>query len=208
VEARLIIFILGESSRASPHSENPYLDPDPSPYFALLTPTSLPGPLAVTSSALAFTALSGSQTVLDVGDAIRNVLNSTLLLIFTTSLFIWGFLVNRRRAWRFDGGTAMFGIGSLFLAVISTTFNFVAVKEDGIDWLQHLLFAAILWQIWLGWWWWVGSGMGIGEVEVSRAIKRQQRGLPPCRVVLCPSSPSFAFTVLSHLLAESLPGPC
>ncbi|RSH82302.1 hypothetical protein EHS25_006012 [Saitozyma podzolica] len=135
------------------------------------------GPLAITSSALAFTALSGSQTVLDVGDAIRNVLNSTLLLIFTTSLFIWGFLVNRRRAWRFDGGTAMFGIGSLFLAVISTTFNFVAVKEDGIDWLQHLLFAAILWQIWLGWWWWVGSGMGIGEVEdlMERAEKRKRK---------------------------------
>jgi len=22
-------------------------------------------------------------------------------------------------------------------------------------------------ETWLGWWWWVGSGMGIGEVEVS-----------------------------------------
>lgn len=123
------------------------------------------GPLALAASGLVFTALSGHQTVLDVSDAIRNVFNSTLLLIFTLALFIWGFLVNRRRAWRLDGGTAVFGSAALFLAVVSTTFNFVAVVEDGIDWLQHLLFAAVLWQTWLGWWWWVGSGMGIGEVE-------------------------------------------
>lgn len=112
--------------------------------------------------------MSNNQTALDIGDAIRNTLNSTLLLIFTIALLIWGLVVNRRRAWRSDGGTAIFGIGSLTLAIISTTFNFVAIAEDGIDWLQHLLFAAVLWQIWLGWWWWVGSGMGIGEVEVSQ----------------------------------------
>ncbi|WVO14530.1 hypothetical protein L204_102165 [Cryptococcus depauperatus] len=135
------------------------------------------GPLAVVSSVLVFTALSPSQTVLDISDAIRNVFNSTLLLIFTISLAIWGLFVNRRRAWRFDGGTAAFGVGSLFLAMISTSFNFVAVAEDGIDWLQHLLFAAILWQIWLGWWWWVGSGMGIGEVEdiMVRAERKKRK---------------------------------
>lgn len=135
------------------------------------------GPLALVSSALTFAALTNSQTVLDISDAIRNVFNSTLLLIFTISLAIWGFFVNRRRAWRFDGGTAAFGVGSLFLATISTTFNFVAVAEDGIEWLQHLLFAAILWQIWLGWWWWVGSGMGIGEVEdiMAKAEKKKRK---------------------------------
>ena len=95
------------------------------------------------------------------------MLNSTLLLIFAIALAIWGLLVNRRRAWRTDGGTAAFGVGALLLAIITTSFNFVSVAEDGIEWLQHLLFAAILWQTWLGWWWWVGSGMGIGEVEVS-----------------------------------------
>ena len=126
------------------------------------------GPLAIASSGLVFTALSGSQKILDISDSIRNVLNSTLLLIFTIALIIWGCFVNRRRAWRTDGGTAVFGSGAVFLAIVSTTVNFVAVAEDGIDWLQHLLYAAILWQIWLGWWWWVGSGMGIGEVEVSR----------------------------------------
>lgn len=125
------------------------------------------GPLALASSALTFTALSPSQTILDLGDAIRNVFNSTLLLIFTIALGLWGLFVNRRRAWRTDGGTAIFGTGAIFLAIVSTSFNFVAVREDGIDWLQHLLYAAILWQTWLGWWWWVGSGMGIGEVEVS-----------------------------------------
>ncbi|WRT68608.1 uncharacterized protein IL334_005586 [Kwoniella shivajii] len=135
------------------------------------------GPLAIASSALVFSALSPHQTVLDISDAIRNVFNSTLLLIFTISLVIWGFFVNRRRAWRFDGGTAVFGVGSLFLAAISTSFNFVAVAEDGIDWLQHLLFAAVLWQIWLGWWWWVGSGMGIGEVEdiMERAERKKRK---------------------------------
>ncbi|WVF67483.1 hypothetical protein IAT40_002239 [Kwoniella sp. CBS 6097] len=135
------------------------------------------GPLAIASSALVFSALSPHQTVLDISDAIRNVFNSTLLLIFTISLVIWGFFVNRRRAWRSDGGTAVFGIGSLFLAAISTSFNFVAVAEDGIDWLQHLLFAAVLWQVWLGWWWWVGSGMGIGEVEdiMERAERKKRK---------------------------------
>ncbi|KAI9637648.1 uncharacterized protein MKK02DRAFT_23631 [Dioszegia hungarica] len=134
------------------------------------------GPLAIASSGLVFVALSNNQTALDIGDAIRNTLNSTLLLIFTIALLMWGLVVNRRRAWRNDGGTAIFGIGSLSLAIISTTFNFVAIAEDGIDWLQHLLFAAVLWQIWLGWWWWVGSGMGIGEVEdIMQKAERKKR---------------------------------
>ncbi|RXK36947.1 hypothetical protein M231_05780 [Tremella mesenterica] len=135
------------------------------------------GPLAISASALTFTALAPSRTVFDLGDAVRNVFNSTLLLIFTIALAIWGFFVNRRRAWRFDGGTAIFGFGALFLAVVTTVCNFVAIKEDGIDWLQHLLFAGVLWQTWLGWWWWVGSGMGIGEVEdlMERAERKKRQ---------------------------------
>lgn len=114
---------------------------------------------------------------MDLGDAIRNVFNSTLLLIFTIALLIWGLVVNRRRAWRTDGGTAIFGSAAIFLATVNTACNFVAVKEDGIDWLQHLLYCSILWQTWLGWWWWVGSGMGIGEVEdiMERAEKKKRR---------------------------------
>ena len=130
--------------------------------------------MALASSCLVFTSLSSNRATLDLGDAIRNVFNSTLLLIFTAALFIWGFLVNRRRAWRFDGGTAVFGSGALGLALVGTVGNFIAVREDGIEWLQHLLWAAVLWQTWLGWWWWVGSGMGIGEVEVRFAFLKVQ----------------------------------
>ncbi|WVR09422.1 hypothetical protein IAU60_006489 [Kwoniella sp. DSM 27419] len=159
------------------------------------------GPLAIASSALVFSALSPHQTVLDISDAIRNVFNSTLLLIFTISLVIWGFFVNRRRAWRFDGGTAVFGFGSLFLAAVSTSFNFVAVAEDGIDWLQHLLFAAVLWQVWLGWWWWVGSGMGIGEVEdimerAERKKRKQAKAASRARAANGLTRPDFASTRL------------
>ncbi|KAL1405778.1 hypothetical protein Q8F55_007451 [Vanrija albida] len=135
------------------------------------------GPLAVASSGLFFCTMSNNRTVVDLGDAIRNVFSSTLLLIFTLSLCIWGFLVNRRRAWRLDGGTGVFGGGALGLAFVTTASSFVAVKEEGIDWLQHLIWAAVLWQTWLGWWWWVGAGMGIGEVEdiMERAIRKKKR---------------------------------
>lgn len=112
-----------------------------------------------------------------MGDAIRNVFSCTLLVIFSLSLFIWGFLVNRRRAWRLDGGTAVFGSGALGLAIVTTASSFVAVKEEGIDWLQHLIWAAVLWQTWLGWWWWVGAGMGIGEVEdiMERTMRKRRK---------------------------------
>lgn len=158
-EARLIYFILGKLT-AIPNSL-----------------AHAPGPLAIASSALFFCALSSSQVVIDLGDAIRNVFSSCLLLIFTISLCIWGFLVNRRRAWRLDGGTGVFGMGALGLAFVTTAVSFVAVKEEGIDWLQHLIWAAVLWQTWLGWWWWVGAGMGIGEVEdlMERAIRKGRR---------------------------------
>jgi hypothetical protein len=114
---------------------------------------------------------------MDMGDAIRNVFSSCLLLIFTLSLCIWGFLVNRNRAWRLDGGTGVFGMGALVLAFATTASSFVAVKEEHIDWLQHLIWAAVLWQTWLGWWWWVGAGMGIGEVEdiMERAIRKRRK---------------------------------
>ncbi|TXT08867.1 hypothetical protein VHUM_02995 [Vanrija humicola] len=135
------------------------------------------GPLAIASSGLFFCTMSNNRTVVDLGDAIRNVFSSTLLLIFTLSLCIWGFLVNRKRAWRLDGGTGVFGGGALGLAFVTTASSFVAVKEEGIDWLQHLIWAAVLWQTWLGWWWWVGAGMGIGEVEdiMERAIRKKKR---------------------------------
>lgn len=130
--------------------------------------------------------MSSSAKTVQYGVIVRNICNSTLSLLFTTALFIWGFVVNRKRAWRTDGGTAAFGAGALLLAVGSTAVNFLEVKVDRLSWLQHLLLSIILWQSWLGqsaswllaplaypqcspprpgWWWWVGSGMGIGEVE-------------------------------------------
>lgn len=123
------------------------------------------GPIALASAAMTFTGLSSGKTV-QYGLILRNICNSTLSLLFTSALFLWGFYVNRRRAWRTDGGTAAFGAGALVLAVSSTAVNFLEVKVDRLSWLQHLLWSIILWQSWLGWWWWVGSGMGIGEVEV------------------------------------------
>ncbi len=49
---------------------------------------------------------------------VRNVCNATLSLLFTLALFIWGLLVNRKQAWRTDGGTAAFGCAALSLAVV------------------------------------------------------------------------------------------
>lgn len=113
-----------------------------------------------------------------MGDAIRAVFSCTLLVIFSLALFIWGFFVNRGRAWRLDGGTAVFGSGALALALVTTASTFVAVKEEElVDWLQHLIWAAVLWQTWLGWWWWVGAGMGIGEVEdiMERTLRKRRK---------------------------------
>ena len=59
---------------------------------------------------------------------VRNVCNATLSLLFTLALFIWGLLVNRKQAWRTDGGTAAFGCAALSLAVVSTALNFLYVQ--------------------------------------------------------------------------------
>lgn len=131
------------------------------------------GPIALCSSGLYFSRLSDDRTTLDLGDAIRNVFDSTLLLMFSIGVIIWGVLVNRSRAWRLDGGTAIFGAGAISLALASTAGNFVKIREDGLLWLQNMIWAIVLWQSWLGFWWWVGSGMGIGEVEDM--VRREER---------------------------------
>jgi hypothetical protein len=117
-----------------------------------------------------------------IADAIQNICNATLSLLFTSSLFIWGFLVNRKQAWRTDGGTAAFGVGALLLALASTTITFVYIpSKDQYDWMLGFTWAIILWQSFLGWWWWVGAGMGVGEVdelfrrEEKRRKKKQAR---------------------------------
>lgn len=118
------------------------------------------GPLALAASGMEFTPLSSADDLKtsDLGDAIRNICNSTLTLLYTSALLIWGLLVNRRRAWRTDGGTAAFGGGSVGLALINTTISFVEIKYDRVWWLPNVCWTLTIWQSWLGFWWWVGSG--------------------------------------------------
>ena len=114
----------------------------------------------------------------DIIDAARNICNLTLSLLFTLSLLIWGFLVNRNSAWRTDGGTGAFGAGALSLALVSTGLNFLNVfVSPRFEWLPPLLWAVVLWQSFLGWWWWVGSASGIAgrEFDMERRGKKEQK---------------------------------
>ncbi|KAF8314933.1 hypothetical protein DL93DRAFT_2079544 [Clavulina sp. PMI_390] len=104
------------------------------------------GPLAVASSAMQYCSLSPHQTAQDLGDAIRGICNTTLALLFTAALFIWGFIVNRKRAWRTDGGTAVFGASAIILAIMSIVINFILVFMDEMLWLPSLLWAVVMWQ--------------------------------------------------------------
>lgn len=122
------------------------------------------------------TSVDGKLT--SIASAVQNICNATLSLLFTASLFIWGFFVNRKSAWRTDGGTAAFGIGALMLALASTAITFIYVpSKDHYSWMPGLMWAVILWQSFLGWWWWVGSGMGAGEAEelLRREEKRRMK---------------------------------
>ena len=129
-------------------------------------------------------AISSTPNVQNIADVVRNVCNATLSLLFTIALFIWGLLVNRKQAWRTDGGTAVFGCAALSLAVVSTALNFLYIhKAEEFVWLPGLMWAVVLWQSFLGWWWWVGAGSGgtfgnSGEDEgdrVEEKIRKQQK---------------------------------
>lgn len=121
---------------------------------------------------------SSDGKLTSIASAVQNVCNATLSLLFTASLFIWGFLVNCKQAWRTDGGTAAFGAGALVLAIASTAITFVYIpSKDQYNWMPGLMWAVILWQSFLGWWWWVGAGMGVGEVDelLRREEKRRKK---------------------------------
>ncbi|RDB24978.1 hypothetical protein Hypma_007970 [Hypsizygus marmoreus] len=141
------------------------------------------GPLAIVAAVMQLLPIHGSSDVNTIASAVRNVCNATLSLLFTAALFIWGLLVNRKQAWRTDGGTAAFGCAALTLAVVSTALNFLYVpREEEYVWLPSLMWAVVLWQSFLGWWWWVGAGSGSGlrgeddlEEKLQREAKRESR---------------------------------
>lgn len=136
-----------------------------------------PGPLALLSSFLYYTELSSIPAIDDLGDAVRNTANSTLTLLYTLALVIWGLTLNRSRAWRTDGGTAAFGTFALILGVAGTAINFLEVKEDRMRWLPSVVECVLLWQSWVGFWWWVGAGMWNGEAEEleRKGAKKRKR---------------------------------
>ncbi|KAF8627637.1 hypothetical protein AX15_004331 [Amanita polypyramis BW_CC] len=136
-------------------------------------------PLALVAAVMQLIPIQGidphNKTIL-VASALQNICNATLSLLFTVALFIWGLLVNRRQAWRTDGGTAVFGTAALSLAVISTALNFVYVdREAEYVWMPGLLWAVVLWQSFLGWWWWIGAGSGSGLLSTSDASELEER---------------------------------
>ncbi|KAI6115860.1 hypothetical protein F5141DRAFT_1099295 [Pisolithus sp. B1] len=136
------------------------------------------GPLAIISAVMQLLPLIAGPATTGISEDTRNVCNAALSLLFTFSLVIWGFFVNRKQAWRTDGGTAAFGAGAITLAFISTTLNFLYIPEqDQYAWMPKLMWAVVLWQSFLGWWWWVGAGVGVREVEESLAKehRRQQK---------------------------------
>ncbi|GAA5972373.1 hypothetical protein JCM11641_002430 [Rhodosporidiobolus odoratus] len=152
-------------------------------FLTMLFPSSLEarlilgllGPLALATAGLYFTAMSPHAAVNDLGDAVRNTANSSLTLLYTMALWIWGLTLNRSRAWRLDGGTAAFGILALILGVLGTAVNFVEIKEERMRWLPGVVTCILLWQSWVGFWWWVGAGMWAGEAEDVEKKREKQR---------------------------------
>ncbi|KAG6330797.1 hypothetical protein ID866_8289 [Astraeus odoratus] len=136
------------------------------------------GPIAVLSAVMQLLPLISGPSTSAISEGTRNVCNATLSLLFTSALIIWGCFVNRKQAWRTDGGTAAFGVGAIILALISTSLNFIYIpRQDQYAWMPKLMWAVVLWQSFLGWWWWAGAGMGVREVEelLAKEQKRQQR---------------------------------
>jgi hypothetical protein len=136
------------------------------------------GPLALLAALTQFAPLSENVDLISDMISVRNVCNATLTILFSISLAIWGFGLNRKQAWRTDGGTAAFGVGAIIFALASTAITISYIpSRDQFEWVPALTGAIVLWQSFLGWWWWVGAGMGISEVDewLNRAEKRRKR---------------------------------
>lgn len=138
------------------------------------------GPLAIASAVMQVMHIRNDDKLVSICSAVQNICNATLSLLFTTSLFLWGTLVNRKQAWRTDGGTAAFGAGAMTLALLSSAITFLYIpSKNQFVWMPGLMWSVVLWQSFLGWWWWVGAGMGVGEVDelLRRAEKRRRKVL-------------------------------
>jgi hypothetical protein len=124
-----------------------------------------------------FVPISNNKHAIDIADVINNVSDATLSLIFMGALSLWGLLVNKKRAWRFDGGTAAFGIGACLLAFISTVVEFVYIpRRDQYAWMPSLVLATLCWQNFLGLWWWVGAaGAGMPAEELVKKLEKRRR---------------------------------
>ena len=136
------------------------------------------GPLAVVAALTQFAPFYPHLAFVSTMTNVRNVCNASLTILFSISLVFWGLFVNRKGAWRTDGGTAAFGAGSILLALASTTITIAYIpSQDQFEWIPGFTGAIVLWQSFLGWWWWVGAGMGIGEVDewLKREEKRRKR---------------------------------
>lgn len=133
------------------------------------------GPLALTVAGLTFGDFAPTDTLITVFDAIQTVCNSTLTLLYTFGLILWGLVVNRSRTWRTDGGTASFGTLAITLALLGTAISYLEVKEENLQWLDTLVWAALLWNNWLSLWWFVSAGMHQGEVEDRRIEMERKR---------------------------------
>ncbi|PLW44847.1 hypothetical protein PCANC_10790 [Puccinia coronata f. sp. avenae] len=176
-------------------------------FLTLLFPSSLErrlilaflAPLCVFASVLFFTHFLPNPNYQDLGDAIRNTATSTLSLLYTFGLLIWGYVVNRKRAWEHEGGTFGFGVMSISLALVGTAANFIEVREDRLKWLPWLVNTVLLWQSWAGFWWWVGAGMWSGEVKdiERREAKKRRREEKRQR------KRSKMFTLISHISQSS-----
>ncbi|KAE8228588.1 hypothetical protein CF326_g6474 [Tilletia indica] len=139
------------------------------------------GPLALIASGMQFGDFTSTdaQKTSDLLDTLQRISESTLTMLYTCALLIWGLAVNRGRAWRTDGGTAAFGTAACFLAVVNTSMAFLELRFDYLHWLPDLTWVVTASQSWLGYWWWVGAGMGIGEVEdrAARAMRKRKRAI-------------------------------
>ncbi|KAH9969829.1 hypothetical protein BC827DRAFT_1120284, partial [Russula dissimulans] len=109
------------------------------------------GPLAILAALTQFAPLHDNMPFIAAANDVQNVCNATLTILFTIFLSFWGFFVNRKQAWRTDGGTAAFGAGAIFLALSSTAITIAYIpSRDQFEWVPGLTGTIVLWQSFLG----------------------------------------------------------